>query len=264
MFVRWLSRCLFFCSSLANALTCSVIIPCHHTHFQHLAGLLEQCSRSTRWPDEIIISLSGVENIPPAELDAIQNQPRPFPVRFLLHQGPVSRGANRNRAAEVSTTDVLICQDADDLPHPERIAICMRVLEEDPSICMILHGCAMPLNGPPVTRHVYRLSAGAFLTSHYDKNPLPVFKYPQQGLPTKHHCFCNGVPIIRKFVWEDGLRWIEALQRTEDVKYVRSVLRKYSKNNVFVNLPLYFYRMSLSAGYEGRSIWMPEDQEEAI
>ncbi len=38
----------------------------------------------------------------------------------------------------------------------------------------------------------------------------------------------------------------------------------YFKHNVFVNLPLYFYRMSLSAGYEGRSIWMPEDQEEAI
>jgi len=263
MLFRLLIGCLLCGSSLLSALTCSLIIPCHHTHFQHLGELLRKCTFSSRLPDEVIISLSGCAQIPADQLEELQSQSYPFPVRFLCHQESVSRGGNRNRAAAVAQMDVLVCQDADDLPHCERIQICMETLETHPELQMVLHGCAMPQESRQLGRYVWRVPSGVFETARYSHKQIPFFKYPKDKLPKDHHCFCNGVPVLKKAVWEQGIRWIETLQRTEDVKFVRQILRRYPGQACFINLPLYYYRIALSAGYGSQSIWMPEDQDPA-
>lgn len=110
--------------------TTSVIIPCTHSHFFLLDELLEHLNNQEQLPDEVIISLSGISNLNPAFLQELKLKPRKFNLRLLEHSSRKSAGENRNLASDIAQGDILIYQDADDLPHPQRIQMIKSVFEE--------------------------------------------------------------------------------------------------------------------------------------
>lgn len=258
MAFRFLAVTFALCWGALHALTSSVIIPCHAPHFQHLEHLLQSYERQTRVPDEVIVALSGCEQLEAGAVEALRQQPFAFPVRYICNDGPVSRGANRNLAAEQSLGDILICQDADDVPHPRRLELCMRVFEDRPSVNFVLHGCALSLESAlPKSTYALQVSLEDFEGLRFSANNLPAICYPSGKLPAKHHCFCNGVPALKRSLWVSGSHWIESLQRTEDVRFVRSLVNRHGEG-IFLDLPLYYYRRECSAGYVGRSVWARE------
>ena len=101
----------------------SVIIPCYHGHFQHLKPLLELYCNQTIIPEEIVISLSEANKVPQTELAYLENHSWPFKLVILKTDTQLFAGANRNNAADIATGELLICQDADDIPHPQRVEI---------------------------------------------------------------------------------------------------------------------------------------------
>ncbi len=104
-------------------LTTSVIIPCHYDHFCLIPELLNTLEQQTVLPDEVVISIS---EFPPEAEDlvrAVGNMPWSFILRIIRHQDKMSPGHNRNYAGSNSFGELLICQDADDIPHPQRIEI---------------------------------------------------------------------------------------------------------------------------------------------
>lgn len=116
----------------------SVIIPCHPEHFPLLDPLFQTFADGTSLPDEIVVSLSLADRIPAAEIAALPEKGWPFPVVIVTtpkHQAP---GKNRNSACAASIGDVIVCQDADDLPHPQRIEA-VRYLFENFQIDHLLH-----------------------------------------------------------------------------------------------------------------------------
>lgn len=110
--------------AVVKELTTSVIIPCDVLHLRHLFALLEHFQdQSTVHPDEVVISLSNIGDGYREEVERLEQHTWPFLLRIITHKEKKSAGANRNTAAYHAHGDVIICQDADDLPHPQRVEI---------------------------------------------------------------------------------------------------------------------------------------------
>lgn len=101
----------------------SVVVPCHHLHAKYLKRLCENYSRQTSLPDEMVISLSGCRYVDWEYVEEVRSACWPFNVKFVFSDDNKTEAQNRNLAAKAATKDILICQDADDLAHPQRVEI---------------------------------------------------------------------------------------------------------------------------------------------
>ncbi len=110
-------------------LTTTVIIPCTPKHFVHIYPLLEHYANQTTLPDEVVISLSYAHQANPWELMRVKEKQWPFPVQVLEHTGKKTAGQNRNWAFKQARGDIIVSQDADDIPHPKRIEIVKHFFE---------------------------------------------------------------------------------------------------------------------------------------
>ena len=97
----------------------SVVVPCAHSHVQHLPGLVAALHAQTRKPEQIVVAISGcaASALPHLDAEVIHSPDRQ------------TAGRNRNRGSSISRGDVIIYQDADDLPHPQRVEIIAGLFE---------------------------------------------------------------------------------------------------------------------------------------
>lgn len=109
----------------SRQLKTSVLVPCAGAHVARLPELIEALRDQTRKPDEIIVSVSGCKLSDLADIDI------DIDIDADIVHSPTQRsaGANRNRAAAIASGDVFIYQDADDLPHPQRVEIIAGLFE---------------------------------------------------------------------------------------------------------------------------------------
>src|SRR5579862_7731339 len=101
----------------------SVIVPCHSSHPHFLENLLLQYLKQTSIPHEVVISLSQIDRVDPVEIAKIQNRRWPFILKLITHPDQLCASANRNAACRESSGDLLIMQDADDIPHRQRVEV---------------------------------------------------------------------------------------------------------------------------------------------
>src|SRR5574342_668927 len=96
-----------------SARTVSVVVPCAHSHVAHLAQLVAALHAQTPKPDQIVVAVSGCEAsvLPPLDAQVLHVPDRR------------TAGANRNRGTAATNGDIVVYQDADDLPHPQRLEI---------------------------------------------------------------------------------------------------------------------------------------------
>jgi hypothetical protein len=116
----------------------SIIIPCHSNHFVLLQDLLRRYRIQSVPPDEIVISLSNIGEVDPRHLHILEKTSWPFQLKILKHQYQLEAGINRNLACAASEGDLLICQDADDFPHRQRVQI-IKYLFENYKIDFLMH-----------------------------------------------------------------------------------------------------------------------------
>jgi hypothetical protein len=132
-----LSTVVFLWSSLSS-LTTTVIVPCYYGHVQYLRELFDALSQQTVLPDEAVISISQAHLVDPLILEDFLSRQYPFKIQVLSTNNKLYAGENRNAAAKVAKGDILICQDADDLPHMQRIEFIKRSFEEK-EISLLVH-----------------------------------------------------------------------------------------------------------------------------
>jgi len=211
----------------------SVIIPCAGQHFQLLPPLLDHYRQQTSLPDEIVISLSSTEHLKKEEIDALENSPWPFTLKIHRFTGKQSPGLNRNIAASHTTGDVIISQDADDLPHPQRVEI-IKFIFENYVIDHLMHKWA-PEN--------------ASLTP-YDKDQVQVYGFDAfdeiYKSPLGDHLHNGNNASSREVV--NQIRWVDVktLDVDQDVKFNRDVYKAF-KNNAVIPCELIVYRWQFSA-----------------
>lgn len=220
---------LFLCiSASAFALTTSILVPCHPDHFPLLHSLFICYREQTVPPDEIVVSLSEAPKVDREALAALEKSPWPFAVKILKHKEKYTPGRNRNEACRASTGDIVICQDADDLPHPQRVEI-IRFLFESSNIDHLLHQWIS-------SQEKFEL---------YDiqtvKSQITSFRtYDVIDIPGIH----NGNNAFRRYVF-DQVHWKPTTTIQEDVLFNRSAY-VFFRHCQILKLPLLMYRPELS------------------
>lgn len=217
-----------------EAMKVSVIIPCAGFHFKHLHSLLTFYKHQTSLPDEIVISLSSVEEITGSEIDALENTPWPFSVKILRFLGKKSAGLNRNLASDASSGDILLYQDADDVPHPQRVQIVKHIFENY-YVDHLMHNFVFSDQSESTLYDIDQISILAF--DRYDEiEKSPIFF---------EHIHNGNVGCLRKVFaamqWED----VRSLEFDLDKQFNKSAYQKFA-NTALLPYPLVVYRRELS------------------
>lgn len=215
--------------------TTSIIIPCAAKHFPYISELLEHYAAQTLLPDEIIISLSESTSIENGAIEQIQKKTWPFTLRIYAHENKRSEGENRNLGTLYSSGDLLIYQDADDLPHPERVEI-LKTLFDTYHIDHLLH------------TYVLDVHFTGFQSRSLDQ--LDVF-YSQTltNCIGENHFHNGAVAMTRELAKK--IKWVEGFVISTDTLTHMEVY-KTSAHKVFLLEPLILYRYNLSS-YHGAS-----------
>ncbi len=126
---RFCAALYFFCFMLftnfgiSSICEVSVLIPCIYSHVEFLPSLLENLSTQTVIPDEVIISASSLTPSDIRAMNKLKQNNYPFDLIILKTEERNSAGTNRNLAFQKSSGHLIIFQDADDIPHPQRIEV---------------------------------------------------------------------------------------------------------------------------------------------
>ena len=158
----------------------SIIIPVYPPHFQYLNRCIKNIMSSTVLPNEIIIAASEItydyeKTLYESLINICKNIK--LIISGIKEQG--YSGINRNRGAEVASSDILMFIDADDYTHPQKIEIIQKCFDKYPTCKQILHNGGLDKNS---------------LSIYYDVNSLPIFKY--SGDFSKKHIVNNGMNTI--------------------------------------------------------------------
>lgn len=215
--------------------TVSIIIPCSPKHVGHLESLLYVLEKQTTLPDEVVISLSGKNEVLPCVLKNLQDKSWQFLVKIISSEKKQSAGENRNIACKHAVGDIFILQDADDIPHPQRVEIIKKCFENY-KINLLLHQ--------------YYLSTAVHSNIDFVK-----IDHIKKILIDTPECFpslkiCNlqlhhgNIAISRKVF--DKIKWSKKFEVGEDVEFNGKVYLKYKKF-LAVKHPLLYYRQHLSS-----------------
>lgn len=212
---------------MSKRATISVLIPCAATHLPFLPELVSRLSRQTVLPDEVIISVSGTTAMP--RLAATS-----FVVRVVCNAKPAFAGENRNRAVRASTGSVLVYNDADDLPHCQRIEIIKTIFDRG-NVDHLIHG------------FLHLRQKKSFET--WDRSRFPSadclrrLTFKDYVFDHTHH---NGNIATSRRVSE-CVAWESTPRRGEDVHYNKQVKQKFPSRMAMLDDPLIAYRQYLSS-----------------
>ena len=221
-------------------LTVSVVIPCVPKHAPHLLNLLGHYARQTELPQEVIISLSRVDLIPKNLTDTLEKQNWPFKLVLIRNIQKTSAGKNRNLGAQAATGDILMFQDADDIPHPQRVEI-VKYFFSNYDIYHLMHFYVVPkriANNGEVPEECVR----------YKKNEISFRIGAHYQESTEHYPFHNGQPcVLRKIAAK--IMWPDQYTVAEDVAYSRYIYAHFRDKTIIVEAPLIVYRNQLTSGW---------------
>lgn len=101
----------------------SLIVPCVPHHFAGLANILRYYHAGTSIPDEVVVSLSNSHLISNELIERFKSEMSNLFKDFILleHNVKMTHGPNRQAASNVSTGEILVYADADDIPHFKKI-----------------------------------------------------------------------------------------------------------------------------------------------
>jgi hypothetical protein len=212
----------------------SIVIPCHYKHFSHIYKLLETYNHQTLLQKELIIVLSEYHKIPPHLINKVENEIYNYELKIIKLREKSPAGKNRYLGSKEAVGDIIIFQDADDLPHTQRNEIIKKCFDDYPSIVHLLHGYSR--------NYINRI---------YETDNIPhrIFNH---NIFLNHkemasYRITNGNIAIRKEI-VDKIRWELKKFRGQDVALNKNIYRTYGVYLV-VLLPLYIYREHFTVKY---------------
>ncbi len=213
--------------------TVSIIIPCYYKHVSQLYSLISMCQTQSVLPDEIVISISECHNADQAEIKKLENEPWIVPVKIIKSDKVQYAGENRNIACDHAIGDILILQDADDIPHPQRVEI-IKYFFEHYAVDHLMH--QFTLTKDPTIEINFNIE--------HNMRAIPI-EWPRNFVEVwKRAMFTNGNVAIAKEVFK-VIRWTTA-QRKQDSIFNKQVYARF-KHCLLVKMPLLWYRMFLSS-----------------
>lgn len=215
----------------ACQLRASVIIPCHSIHAVHLLSLLSRLEEQTLLPWEVVIALSDLDEVPTHILERLVQTPRVFPVMLITSRKVLYAGQNRNLACRHAQGDIIICQDADDIPHPQRVEMISYFFEQ--------YNCDLLVHTFLRTEE-----KKSIVFSYYEDFESVKRVNPENYETVVKNAIVNGSiaaksGILKKYLWPSSCRG-------QDVTFNR-MLFNHIPNRLLIYAPLYAYRHYLSS-----------------
>ncbi len=113
-----------------------VAVPCYYGHVDNLYYLLDSIQNQTIIPDKVIVSTSSTEEFH-------NKKTYSFPLEIIVIKEKKNAAQNRNIAAsKLMDMDYITFIDADDIMHPQRIEILLKVFTKYNSD-IVLHNYSM-------------------------------------------------------------------------------------------------------------------------
>lgn len=216
-------------STKSRRLKVSVIVPCAAQHVLRLPELMEAMRRQTRLPDEVVIAVSG------CALGAIPRLDAGTDLKIVHNAERITAGGNRNRAVVSARGDVVVFQDADDLPHLQRVEIIVALFERY-EIDHLMHFFYY-LKEEPSRFSIEQAAA----CSTYRTDFMKAVPY-RTGLVK---CVTNGnVAVMREIA--KVVQWPDRSRKGEDVDFNSAVYAR-TKRTAVTELPLITYRRNFSS-----------------
>lgn len=212
----------------------SVFVPCHYKHFNLLSALLDHYLKQTVYPDEIVISLSESDKVDQRALRALEDKDWPFVLKIIRNIEKCTAGKNRNIACANSIGDLLISQDADDIPHPQRIEI-IKYLFERYKIDHLMHAWIKP--GAEFAQYNTLKMGG--LCKYYE-----TFEETSVIAHEGYHYHCGNNAYTRAVF--EAIKWPEYPECWADVEFDQLVYKMF-KYKALVKANLVIYRNELSS-----------------
>jgi len=206
-------------------LSISVIIPCAHEDAHLLVNLINILKQQTVLPKEVIVSLSGKRYLSSDKIrniDNLLNSGLPFVIKILYHNDGVWASGNKNYAAAVATGDILIVQDADDIPHFQRLEI-MKYYFDKYDIVHVTHSFNLRHSGSVILANNYR--SIPFNVRHHIAGIPFVYVTSRNVYKT---AITNGEIGVLRSVWA-RYKWDESRRTGEDTRFNRKVEEHYRK-----------------------------------
>lgn len=98
----------------------SIFIPTIPNHIKYLDKLFHYIYDSTVIPDEVIMSVSDYNKCDKNIINTIENK---YKINIIKHDKIMLAGPNRQVSKDSCFGDIIMYQDADDLPHRQRVEI---------------------------------------------------------------------------------------------------------------------------------------------
>ncbi len=248
IFIRTLILCFILFQPALDALSSGIAVPCYYKHFKYLPALLNSLAKQTQMPDEVVISLSQIEHLTKKEMDDLELGPWPFEVKIIRRTGVYMEGSNRTTAARNVSSDIVICIDADDIPHPQRVEAIMQLFEAIPDSGMVLCGhaycpgeCIICERAIPLYYPAEFANLRFFLGPHtWCKLQGPSdFTQWDSGVH-------NGSPSLRRCLFDDDLIFWTDLKNGADLEFNKMIIK--NQDVYLIQLPLLHYFNARSSG----------------
>ncbi len=211
----------------------SLIIPCYYKHANQLFSLLRLYENQTRLPDEVVISLSNANEVDQSVFHCLEREKWAFPITLLMSDKRKYAGENRNLACSFASGDIFICQDADDVPHPQRIEV-IGFFFEKYKVDHLMH-------------EFMSISANTGQIGFPDYPDLDQIRFSNTRdfqAVYQYAYFTNGNPTITKNLFQ-AIQWPDT-PRGQDMEYNRSIYALGYKC-LTIDAVLYGYRQYLSS-----------------
>lgn len=236
----------------------SVVIPCDSKHLHNMHYVYDTMLKSTRIPDEVVVRFSSMGSIPiKASSAVIQEGQRSFKeFKYACLDTPEYSGPNRQVGSDMSTGDLIIYQDADDLPHYRRFEIIERYFER--TGCLHLNHAYYhntELVTAPVIDDSIKVVESDILHKRYfpDGDISKCWDHTHSygyDLGFDYPLIHTGATSIKREVLEK-VKWKHPgdlklagagvpIERTEDYEFCMEVLHTFNKS-ILIDTPLYFY-----------------------
>jgi len=245
-----------------NRVSISVVIPCDRAHLQFLPRLLSLLETQSHTPGEVVISVSNSNSNDDLLIAEIEENKFPFLLKIIRSSKRQFAGENRNIAIANSTGDLIICQDADDLPHKQRIEI-IKNLFEITNFDFLLHLYFLQ-DSEPVFNQYLEYYNTPFPQDHYEfltidqsidffniHNTHPEFftKFRSSQITDRLMGVHFGNCAFKRTVFD--LIQYNHNPSGQDVNFYSQVVHTFN-NILLINQPLVYYVRSRSSYYSGR------------
>ena len=227
-----LLKSIFFLICFFQKVFCSisVVIPCHSNHFIYIENLLSELSNQSLIPNQVVVSVSSANSQTKKGInELIANNSYPFELRILISEEEILAGPNRNKGCRFAKGEIIIFQDADDLPHPQR--------------CEIINEIFMTEN-TSIVLHDWIDTKIDFTKDLFDVKSVKRIKFEDFKFFSNHKVQF-GCPSIKKNVLTTN-RWPNVYPG-EDQVFLRSVLKVF-EYGIYLPYPLIKYRQEFSCG----------------